>query len=457
MLTLKRDTDISFKTYSLEPMKILIFSYYLPYNDIDQYALKAHLKILSQNNEIILVSGVRRDEENLLKDTQKYCRKVYAVNLDLPDLSWKLKDLSMSTLLRGMINCFCFLSSGKFPWDNLLLLPLFFFFSKKMSDRLKEAFYKEKPCLVHFHKIIAAVHRRDIPPDMPSVFYEDDVTSKLFYTSMICERFFLAKAYYFIRYLGAKKWEKLILPTFQRAVLLSKKDKDWLLKINPSLSNVETVSQVIDTELFKPIPMQGDFPSLIFFGNLSLSYNKEALERFASIILPHIRKQIPRLKFYVVGPNPSLKIRSLSKNPLNKVTGFVKDLCSYIAKSTICIVPLNKSAGVKSRILISMSMAKTVVATNIATEGIEGLKDGENIVVANTPVEFVEKIIYLIKNPEINNSIGNRARQLIAKQYNVKAWEENWTAIYGGVTKNNLKLRTLYRFFEVIPKNSHLS
>ncbi|OGW74806.1 MAG: hypothetical protein A2Z72_05990 [Omnitrophica bacterium RBG_13_46_9] len=420
-------------------MKILIFSYYLPHNDIDQYTLRIHLKTLSQDNEIILVCGVRKGEEGLLEDTRKYCAKVYAVKLDLPNLSWRLKDISAAFLLRGTMNCLRFLPPAKLPWDRLLIMPLFFFFRKELSDRLKEAFQREKPDLVHFHKIITSAHREDIPRHVPSVFFDDDAISRLFYASMIAEKSFPAKAYYLIRYLGAKKWEKLILPSFKKVVILSENDRKWLTGINPFLSNVEPIHYVVDTELFKPAPVTEDFPSVIFFGTLSLSYNREAAEYFAGAILPLIRKEIPQLRFYIVGPDPSLKIRSLSKNPLNKVvskvTGHAEDLRGHIAKSAVCIVPLNKTVGVKSRILIAMSMAKTVVATSAAAQGVEGLKDGENIIIADTPSLFAEKVVYLIRNREVNNGIGVKARELIIREYCSRRWKEQWETIYRSLIK----------------------
>ena len=71
-----------------------------------------------------------------------------------------------------------------------------------------------------------------------------------------------------------------------------------------------------------------------------------------------------------------------------------------------------------------MAQAKPVVATTTAAEGID-VTPGENILIADDPGEFAEKVVYLLNHEQIATEIGTRARELIEKKYSWDVISEN--------------------------------
>ncbi|MDY6396025.1 MAG: glycosyltransferase, partial [Bacteroidales bacterium] len=64
----------------------------------------------------------------------------------------------------------------------------------------------------------------------------------------------------------------------------------------------------------------------------------------------------------------------------------------------------------------AMSIGKVVVASSIAAEGIM-YENGKNIIIANTPQEFVAAIKHLEENPGYCKQIGENAYNLIRERY----------------------------------------
>ena len=80
--------------------------------------------------------------------------------------------------------------------------------------------------------------------------------------------------------------------------------------------------------------------------------NEDSVLYFAEEILPLIKKEIPSLKFFIVGSNTSKKIQRLNGgNNGIEITGRVEDIRSYIDKSSAYIVPLRIGSGTRIKIL----------------------------------------------------------------------------------------------------------
>jgi len=101
------------------------------------------------------------------------------------------------------------------------------------------------------------------------------------------------------------------------------------------------------------------------------------------------------------------------------VTGYVEDLRKYLAMCDVFIVPLRAGSGTRLKILEAMAMRKPVVSTSIGTEGIGAVPDRDAII-ADTPEEFAEEVIKLLKNKKLRARIGSNGRKLVETKY---TWE----------------------------------
>jgi glycosyltransferase involved in cell wall biosynthesis len=131
--------------------------------------------------------------------------------------------------------------------------------------------------------------------------------------------------------------------------------------------------------------------------------------------LPIIAKHISNLHFYIVGLNPSDKIKNLESTSVH-VTGSVPNLLPYYQRCTACIIPLRAGGGTRLKILEAMAYGRPVVSTSLGCEGLV-VEDGKHLLIADSPQEFAEKTILLLTNNDLQQMLINNARELVEQVY----------------------------------------
>ena len=63
-----------------------------------------------------------------------------------------------------------------------------------------------------------------------------------------------------------------------------------------------------------------------------------------------------------------------------------------------------------------MALGKTIISTSIGAEGIH-VENGKNILLADSPMEFLEAVKKCMADPAYCFSIGKSARELVEKDY----------------------------------------
>lgn len=174
----------------------------------------------------------------------------------------------------------------------------------------------------------------------------------------------------------------------------------------------------IDIEYYKPTKEDDYSQSLIFVGSMDYYVNIDAVLYFYRNIWPIIKKEVPQVKFYIVGRNPSAEIKHLTqKDPSIIVTGSVKDIRPYLRQASVFINPIRIfDGGFKTKLLEPMAMKKPVVSSLIGAIGIEA-KNEKEILIENSPQKFAEGVIYLLENEKVRTKMGENARKLIETHY----------------------------------------
>ena len=161
-------------------------------------------------------------------------------------------------------------------------------------------------------------------------------------------------------------------------------------------------------------------PLILFTGQMDYRPNVEAVESFARDSLPALRARHPEACFAIVGRNPSPTVNALSQLPGVIVTGAVPDVRGWLAAADIVVAPLRIARGIQNKVLEAMAMARPIVASPQAAEGIDA-QDGAHFLIAADPVEEVEKICALLADPERARRLGEVARSRVEQRYR---WSE---------------------------------
>ena len=225
------------------------------------------------------------------------------------------------------------------------------------------------------------------------------------------------------------EYEKMINRMFHHSVFVSTHEVDVFMNLDKQARKLTAVLNGVDHDyfspdaLFEPVPLREKEGQkvLVFTGAMDYYANIEGVSWFCREIFPRIKTVYPDVLFYIVGSNPSPKVKALENGQGVRVTGFVDDIRPYYRGADACIIPLRIAAGVQNKILEAMAMAKPVVTTGKALEGIKGKAD-VHLLVADDPELFADKIVQLLDNKKKAMFLAHNARDFILKNYN---WQTN--------------------------------
>ena len=221
-------------------------------------------------------------------------------------------------------------------------------------------------------------------------------------------------------------YERAVAQQFDAATFVSRAEAALFQQRAPQAGHlIESFSNGVDANFFSPQrlyhnPYRHGSSVLVFTGAMDYWPNVDAVVWFAQRVLPALRAQFPALLFYIVGTRPSAEVKALAQLPGVTVTGAVPDIRPYLAHATLAVAPLRIARGIQNKVLEAMAMAKTVVASPQALEGISALP-GSELVVAADEGQFIGQLTQLLTD-DVNRSMGVAARKRVLQDY---CWEKN--------------------------------
>ncbi|MBB3879938.1 TIGR03087 family PEP-CTERM/XrtA system glycosyltransferase [Sphingomonas pseudosanguinis] len=153
---------------------------------------------------------------------------------------------------------------------------------------------------------------------------------------------------------------------------------------------------VHDPALVTPVAEAG--PLIVFTGQMDYQPNIDAVTHFAKAILPLVRQAHAAVRFAIVGRAPTPAVRRLAGEAVI-VTGEVPDTRIWLAAAAVCVAPLMLARGIQNKVLEAMAMARPIVASRAAAEGID---HGGTIAVADGDRDFADKVIAALSGPAAN-------------------------------------------------------
>lgn len=194
-------------------------------------------------------------------------------------------------------------------------------------------------------------------------------------------------------------------------------------------SRVAAISNGVDLEYFDPAtrfasPFAEAGKAVVFTGAMDYWANVDAVVWFARDVLPAIRAACPDVVFWIVGTNPAPQVRALEAQPGVRVTGRVDDIRPYIANADVVVAPLRLARGVQNKVLEAMAMARPVVVTPEALEGLDA-ESGREVVRAAGAAGFAEATLAMLTGGN-NEAMGARARARVVADY---GWASNLASL----------------------------
>lgn len=191
---------------------------------------------------------------------------------------------------------------------------------------------------------------------------------------------------------------------------------------------MRTVPMALDMRSILPRPLTGGPIGLYHLASMDWQPNVEAVEYFIREIWPLIHREMPEVAVRLAGRNMPQHLLSRSAPPLY-VMGEVPSAAAFAEESQVMVAPLISGSGMRIKIVEAMALGKVVLSTTIGAEGI-ACTDGRDILIADTPSEFVAKLKWLREHPEMMQRIGSAARQLAETQFGLEQVTKRLTDFY---------------------------
>ena len=215
-----------------------------------------------------------------------------------------------------------------------------------------------------------------------------------------------------------RRYEKRCLKEFEVVIVASHVDKDYLSNLDKrSASKIFVVPNGVSEEFINIVPAKYDLDLIIFIGNLRSYQNQDAVFYFLGEIYPLIKREVPSVKYRIIGAAPPLKLlRCNGKNGI-EVTGEVDNIISYAEQAAVSVAPIRVGAGIQNKVLESMALGVPVVTTSVAAEGLPHAKPGEHFLVCDTPKEFADAVCRVLKDKSCREKLSSNGKNLVMDHY----------------------------------------
>ncbi|QDW49603.1 MULTISPECIES: glycosyltransferase [Burkholderia] len=212
-------------------------------------------------------------------------------------------------------------------------------------------------------------------------------------------------------------YERTIVDDFDLSVLVSRTDRDYLFPGEPD-KKVMVCSNGVDLSGLPYTARSMASRILIFIGDMRTVQNQDMCHYFAEAVLPLLRKRAD-YRFRIVGSiAPALAERFRAYDGVD-VTGRVESVAQAASDGAIGVCPMRIGAGVQNKILEYMALGLPVVTTSLGHEGL-GAQSGRDLLIADTPEEFVDRIEQLVADEAGAVEMTARARAFVEHEH---GWE----------------------------------
>jgi len=291
----------------------------------------------------------------------------------------------------------------------------------KVEERLDPLLDSFRPGLVILDSLFTSYlidPIRRLSPALPVVLLEHNAES------LLVRRFFarsgiLARIAGRIEVRRIERTERRALLAADRVIALSNEDRREMLPLAPEarIAVVPPGARVYPREV---IPLPSRPRSALFLGSFRWPMNRDAALWLARSILPLVRARIPDAEIVLAGEGPTREILALHAPEKGiRVAGRVEDAAAAVRECALSVVPIRAGGGVRLKILEALANERPVVSTTVGCEGLP-FRNGETILVADTPEAFADAAVQLLENSALASSIARRGRELVEKNF---AWE----------------------------------
>jgi len=214
-------------------------------------------------------------------------------------------------------------------------------------------------------------------------------------------------------------YEFKMYATADKILTLTKEDAEILVSYALDLKRkIRVVPHGVDTRFFtSPTEKSWDrnTKNILYLGNFEHYPNVDAVKNFINHCWNRILVEVPNARFYAIGFNPPKELLDLRReNVIVQEGGDNENVRWFYWNSDVFVAPIELGSGFRGKLLEAMACGLPIVATSLATFGMNP-RNGRDMFVADDYDVFSKYVVMLLRDVRLRKKIGNNALALARK------------------------------------------
>ncbi|OGE30262.1 hypothetical protein A3C59_04765 [Candidatus Daviesbacteria bacterium RIFCSPHIGHO2_02_FULL_36_13] len=389
-------------------MKVLMLTPYLPYPLLTGGQTRSYnliKRLSSLGHEITLFCLVKNDaERKYVGELEKYCKQVSVFNRS--EKPWTVKNI-----LKTGLSFYPFLVVRNWAKGE----------RKVIETKLKE----EKFDLIHAETFYVMPH---IPKtNIPILLVEQTIEYLVYKHFADSFKIPFLKHMLYLDIAKMKYWELKYWRQAKKVVAMSDDDRESMLFQIASL-DCDIVPNGVDSSYFgQKIAEKSKIPTILYLGNFTWLQNKEAVGILYEKIWPLIKEKIKNARLWIIGKDAKEFFPKLESEDVRVEE--VKDVREVYQKASILVAPIYGGGGTRYKNFEAFASGLPVITTSIGIRGTDA-KDGEDVLIKNTPKEIADAVLQLLKDRKLYSQIADNAKKMVKEKYDWDPIAKKLSRIY---------------------------
>jgi glycosyltransferase involved in cell wall biosynthesis len=420
-------------------LRILFLSQLIPYPPDAGPKVRSYytLRYLSQTHQITLVAFSRPDDPpDALHYLNEFCTEIFTV----PIIRSRWRDLKAIVM--------SYYNADSFIIRRDSVPEMYHLLENLLDVNEYDAVHSDQLWMAQY-----AMHAKNNGhPTMTYVLDEHNACFQIYQRLASREENPFKRMFLDREWRKLKKYEAWTCSQFDSLVTVTHEDRyllDELINNRSAPGNNKksyTIPICVDTNAIEPIINFQNSSNVLHMGTMFWLPNVEGVLWFSHEVWSRIIEEVPQATFTIVGKNPPRSIRELDPNNYQagessfastltkgkgsiQVTGYVQDPKPYLERAGIFIVPLLSGGGMRVKIIDAWRWGLPVVSTSVGAEGISYI-DGENILIADDPVDFANAVVRVLNDPVLAQRLRRNGRKWVEDHYDWRKVYKAWDEIY---------------------------
>jgi glycosyltransferase involved in cell wall biosynthesis len=302
------------------------------------------------------------------------------------------------------------------------------FYSEEFEKKIIEELKKENYDIVQLESLFVSMYIPAIKENSKAkvVLRSHNIEYKIWERNATSSTVFLKKIYFNFLAARLKKYELSQLAFYDAVAAISERDAEWF-KENFFEKPLLVAPFGIDVQMARSL-VESDKRSLFHIGAMDWHPNIEGVNWFLDNVWDKVIASFPDVKLYLAGRKINSDIKTEGRKNI-VVAGEVDDAHKFMSSKGLMVIPLLSGGGMRIKLIEGMSLSKVIVSTTVGAEGVN-CTNGKNILIADTPEEFVKAISQYLNDAGYLSSIGKNASELVAVNYGNKVISEKLSSFY---------------------------